>query len=228
MLLLLQTDESGLVESKDPGRDTPAGETVEGQGVMAEEGDKGEKEEEDTMAQQGGEEDSVRDTDKHQIASKSVGGDAEEGGQDKDKATTDMKDPEPTNGEKEGEGEREDNKKGEQVEEVKNSEAGKDGEEMKDKSKEKEKTEEKEMEEEKGVDGKMAKGAEKKKQVKEVGEKDKGKSKEAEKQGKTKRKSGSPSSSTLQALSRPRPSARSIRAAAKNDIIAKFQQGAPE
>ncbi|KAF3838447.1 hypothetical protein F7725_010215 [Dissostichus mawsoni] len=48
--------------------------------------------------------------------------------------------------------------------------------------------------------------------------------KEIEKQGKPKRKSAPPSSS----VSRPRQTARSIRAAAKNDIIAKFQQGAPE
>uniref|UniRef100_A0A3P8SXU1 Smoothelin-like 1 n=1 Tax=Amphiprion percula TaxID=161767 RepID=A0A3P8SXU1_AMPPE len=81
-------------------------------------------------------------------------------------------------------------------------------------------------EEEKDVNEKEAKGDEKKKQVKEVDAetKDKGKPKEAEKQGKPKRKTGAPAS----ALSRPRPSARSIRAAAKNDIIAKFQQGAPE
>lgn len=45
----------------------------------------------------------------------------------------------------------------------------------------------------------------------------------AEKQGKTKKKSGPPS-----AVSRPRTSARAIRSSAKKDIIAKFQQGAPE
>lgn len=43
------------------------------------------------------------------------------------------------------------------------------------------------------------------------------------KQGKTKKKSGPPSS-----VSRPRMSARAIRSSAKKDIIAKFQQGAPE
>uniref|UniRef100_A0A3B3U3U5 Smoothelin-like 1 n=1 Tax=Poecilia latipinna TaxID=48699 RepID=A0A3B3U3U5_9TELE len=52
---------------------------------------------------------------------------------------------------------------------------------------------------------------------------DKGKAKETEKQVKPKRK-GAPSSS----ISRPRASARSIRASNRNDIIAKFQQGAPE
>lgn len=45
----------------------------------------------------------------------------------------------------------------------------------------------------------------------------------AEKQGKTKKKSG-PSPS----VSRPRTSARTFRSSAKKDIIAKFQQGAPE
>ncbi|CAK6971952.1 smoothelin-like 1 [Scomber scombrus] len=224
-----QTDEPGLLESKNPGKDTPAGETVEGQGVMVEEGENGEKGEtqgeEDTIAQQGEENANAGDTEKSQIASKPVGGDAEEGGQDKDKPSTDVKDPEPTKDEKEEEGEGEEDKKGGPVDEVKNSEAEKDGEEMKDKSKEKEKTEETAKKEEKDVNGKTAKGAEKKKQVKEVEAKDKGKIKEGEKQGKTKRKSGPPS---LNALSRPRPSARSIRASARNDIIAKFQQGAPE
>lgn len=45
----------------------------------------------------------------------------------------------------------------------------------------------------------------------------------AEKQAKTKKKGGPPS-----AVSRPRTSARAIRSSAKKDIIAKFQQGAPE
>lgn len=45
----------------------------------------------------------------------------------------------------------------------------------------------------------------------------------AEKQGKTKKKGAPPSS-----VSRPRTSARTIRSSAKKDIIAKFQQGAPE
>lgn len=57
--------------------------------------------------------------------------------------------------------------------------------------------------------------------------KKKGKTEGAEKPAKTQRKSGL-SSSSLAALSRPRTSARSSRASNKNDIIAKFQQGAPE
>lgn len=178
----------------------------------------------------GGEEEaSAGDSDKPETsASENVKGDAEEAGCDADKASTDvdMKGAEVTGGEKDGEGE--EDKKSEQVEEVKKSETERDGEEMKDKNKEEEKnkTEETAKEAKKDVDGSAVKGAEKKNQVKEVDvpTKDKGPIKETEKQGKPKRKSGPLPSS----LSRPRPSARSIRAAAKNDIIAKFQQGAPE
>nr|XP_029516690.1 smoothelin-like protein 1 [Oncorhynchus nerka] len=59
------------------------------------------------------------------------------------------------------------------------------------------------------------------------------KSKEVEKQGKTKRKSvlnptASTSSSAAPSVIRPRNSARSARMSRKNDIIAKFQQNAPE
>ncbi|KAF1384768.1 hypothetical protein PFLUV_G00123580 [Perca fluviatilis] len=223
-----QTAESELEESKDPGRELPAGETVEGQGVM----EVGEKGEEDSAPEQAGEgEESAGDTDKsHTPPLKHVDGDAEEAGHGKDKASTDVdvKDPKPTSGEKDGEGERKEDKKGGQVEEENSCETGRDGKEIMDKIKEKKKskTEEKAKGAEKDVNEKVAKGAEKKKQVEEVNveTKDKHKLKEAEKQGKPKRKSGPPSSS----LSRPRPSARSIRAAAKNDIIAKFQQGAPE
>nr|XP_046261419.1 smoothelin-like 1 [Scatophagus argus] len=220
-----QTDEPELEESRDPGRISPGKEIAEGQEVM-EVGEEGEK---DSTQEQGGEENArVGDTDKPQTAaSKHLEDDAEEAGHDKDKGSTDVdvKDPEATRREKDGEEEREEDKKG-QVEEVNSCETGRDGEEMKDKNNEKEKTEEKTKEARKDVDEKAAKRTEKKKQDKEVAveTKDKGKMKELEKQGKTKRKSGPASSS----LSRPRPSARSIRAAAKNDIIAKFQQGAPE
>uniref|UniRef100_A0A3P9API9 Smoothelin-like 1 n=2 Tax=Esox lucius TaxID=8010 RepID=A0A3P9API9_ESOLU len=60
-----------------------------------------------------------------------------------------------------------------------------------------------------------------------------GKSKEAEQQGKSKRKSGvNPTAATQSTAApptaRPRNSARSARASTKNDIIAKFQQNAPE
>ncbi|XP_073342658.1 smoothelin-like 1 [Pagrus major] len=216
-----QTAEPALEESKDPVREPTAGEPAEGQGV---------KGEEDSVPEQGGDEEaSAGDTDKPQSAvSKHVEGDAEEAGQDKASTDGEVKDPE-MSGDKDGEGEREEDKKSKEVEEVKSCETKRDGEEMKDKNKEKDesKTEEKAKEEtEKEKNKNAAKGSEKKKQVKDEGAemKDKGKIKEVEKQGKPKRKSGPPSS----ALSRPRPSARSIRAAAKNDIIAKFQQGAPE
>ncbi|XP_051276870.1 smoothelin-like 1 [Dicentrarchus labrax] len=222
-----QTDEPELDESKHPGREPPAGETVEGQGVM----EVGEKGEEDSEPEHRGEEETcAEDTEKPQAnASKHVEGDTGEAGQDKDKASSDVvvKDTEPANAEKDKKRKKEEDKKGAQVEEVKNCETGIDGEEIKDKNKEKEKsiTEEKAKETEKHVNENAEKGAEKKTQVKEVDveTKDKRKMKEAEKQGKPKRKSGPPSS-----LSRPRPSARSIRASARNDIIAKFQQGAPE
>uniref|UniRef100_A0AAQ4Q624 Smoothelin-like 1 n=1 Tax=Gasterosteus aculeatus aculeatus TaxID=481459 RepID=A0AAQ4Q624_GASAC len=102
------------------------------------------------------------------------------------------------------------------------------GEEMINKKKEEKKSNTVEKAKEADIDAsKEAENeAEKEKKVKEVDveTKDKAKIKEVEKQGKPKRKSAPPSSS----LSRPRPSARSIRAAAKNDIIAKFQQGAPQ
>lgn len=57
--------------------------------------------------------------------------------------------------------------------------------------------------------------------------KKKGKTEESDKAAKTQRRPG-PSAASLAALSRPRTSARSGRASKKNDIIAKFQQGAPE
>ncbi|XP_071314445.1 smoothelin-like 1 [Trachinotus anak] len=217
-----QADAPGPEDNKDTGTEHTEGKTAEGRGAM----EVGEQREEDTASQQGGgEEVNAGDTDKLQAASKPVEGDTEETGQDKDKAPTDMEDPKPLNGEKEGEGEVEEDKKGGQVEEVK---TGKDREEVKDKNKDEErsKTDEKAKEEEKDVSGKAAKEAEKKKQVKEADTemKDKGKIKEVEKQGKPKRKSGPPSSS----LSRPRPSARSVRASTKNSIIAKFEQAAPE
>ncbi|XP_042349657.1 smoothelin-like protein 1 [Plectropomus leopardus] len=223
-----QIDEPELEESKDPERELPTRKTLEGQGVM-EVGEKGE--EHPVPEQEGEEETSTGDTNKAQTTpSEHLEGEAEEDGHDKNKASTDVevKDPEATSGEKDGEGEGKEDKKSERVDEVKSCETGKDGEEKTDKNKEKKKseTEEKPKEAEKDMNEKAAKGAEKKNQAEEekLETKDKGKMKEAEKQAKPKRKSAPPSS----ALTRPRPSARSIRAAAKNDIIAKFQQGAPE
>ncbi|XP_022045237.1 smoothelin-like 1 [Acanthochromis polyacanthus] len=189
-----------------------------------------EKGEEDTE-QSGEAQANTGDTNKSQTVSKPAEGDTEEVGQDNDQASTgvDVKDSEKTSGDQDGKEKVEEDKKGGQVEEAQSAETGRDEEKVKDKNKDKErrsKCGKNAKEEEKDVNEKEAKGDEKKKQVKEVDAetKDKGKPKEAEKQGKPKRKTGAPAS----ALSRPRPSARSIRAAAKNDIIAKFQQGAPE
>lgn len=72
-----------------------------------------------------------------------------------------------------------------------------------------------------------SKGTNMKKQRKvvDVEAKDKEKSDDGGKKVKPKKRGGAPSSSSVP---RPRPTARSIRAAARNDIIAKFQQGAPE
>ncbi|XP_063733074.1 smoothelin-like 1 isoform X2 [Eleginops maclovinus] len=214
-----QMDEPQLEESKDPGREPPAGETVEGQGVM-------QVGEEESVPEQGGEEKaSAVEADNPQTPSlKHVEGDAEEA-EDKGSTDADVKDPETTSEKKEGEIERTEDDKSEEVKEDK-CETDRDGEEMTDQTKEKKKTEQKAKEAKKDVKEKAAKGAEKKKQVEEVDVEttDKGKMKEVEKQGKPKRKSAPPSSS----ISRPRQTARSIRAAAKNDIIAKFQQGAPE
>ncbi|KAI3351179.1 hypothetical protein L3Q82_005737 [Scortum barcoo] len=221
-----QTGEPELEQSKEPGKEPPAVETGEGQRVM----EVGEKGEEDSAPEQRGEEEETSggDTDKPQTpASKCAEGDAEEAGPDKDKASADVdvKEPEPTSEGNDGEGEREEDQTG-GAEEVKSCETGNDGEEMKSEKKEEKKSETEEKAEgaEKDANEKAAKGAEKKNQGVDVETKDKGKTKEVEKQGKPKRKGGPPSSS----LSRPRPSARSIRASAKNDIIAKFQQGAPE
>ncbi|KAI4818936.1 hypothetical protein KUCAC02_004223 [Chaenocephalus aceratus] len=69
-----QTDEPQLEESIDPGREPPAGETVEGQGVM----EVREKGAEESVPEQGGEEES-RDPDNPQIPPlKTVEGDAED------------------------------------------------------------------------------------------------------------------------------------------------------
>lgn len=193
------------VENKD------LGEGAEGQRVMETE----DKAEEDTVSEEA-EKETSGDTKKPQTVSQSGEDDTEAAAQDKEKASTgaEVKDSEREGKDKEEDAE--ETEKGGQVAEIQSSETGIDGEDMKDKEKEK-----KEI----GKDVKEQE-AEKKKQVTEedAEPKDKGKTKEAEKQAKPKRKSGPPSSS----LARPRPSARSIRASAKNDIIAKFQKGAPE
>ncbi|XP_074529753.1 smoothelin-like 1 [Halichoeres trimaculatus] len=215
-MLLLQTDEPELEEHKELEGEPASGDTAEGQGLMVDKDSATDKDVDNT---------STEDTDKPELtASKQTEEDSEEAGQEKE-----VKDPKVMIGEKDDGGGSQEDKKDEQVEKVKSCEAGEEGEKMKDKTEEEKKSEtEEKMKKEavKDVDEKAANEAEKGEKVKEVNveTKEKGQSKDVEKQGKPKRKSGPPPSS----LSRPRPSARSIRAAAKNDIIAKFQQGAPE
>ncbi|XP_061144602.1 smoothelin-like 1 isoform X3 [Syngnathus typhle] len=139
--------------------------------------------------------------DKHSLqttASKSVEGDADDIGQE------DQKDP----GEK---------KKSRDREEEKNRDTGE--EKVKSKDKVKENTSK-----DKSVVKKPVKDDEAKKHVKEDQAKAKEGLKDSEKQAKAKRNQ----KETPHALSRPRPTGRSGRASKKNDIIAKFQQGAPE
>ncbi|XP_068596640.1 smoothelin-like 1 [Brachionichthys hirsutus] len=161
----------------------------------------------------GVEDTSAGDTDKPQVTpSKRDGGEAEEAGSDEDSAGADVKNAKETSGQKDEGQEQETEKAGPVEADVK------DGEEMKGKKDEKERSN---MEEKENAVGK---GVEKEKHGKEVETKEKEKMNESEKQGKPKRRSGPPSSS----VSRPKPSARSIRASARNELIAKFQRGAPE
>lgn len=188
------------------------GETAEGQGVMdVGEEDKPDKKQDTTNA---------GDTDEFQMVLKSAECDAEQAEDDKDESSAggDVKEAETTE-EKDKQCEEKGEKEG-QVEERQCCE--KEGEKEKLKDKEDGKCE---MAKNDDVKTKEAEGTEKKISAKQdhAETTDKGKLKEPEKQLKPKRKSG-PSSSS----SRPRPSVRSIRASAKNDIIAKFQQGAPE
>lgn len=204
LLLVLQTDEPQLEESKDPGVGPPAGEPAEGQGEGRKEGD--------SAPEKGGEQDTCDgDTDKPHTEHDEV----------KASTAVDVKNTEVSGQQKDVEGEKEDNKS----EEAKSCVNGSGGEVLKEKRDEEKKSEKENQtkEEEKEV---IEKAANEKKQVKEVNVevKDRVKTTEDEKPGKAKRKGGPPSSS----LSRPRPSARSLRAAAKNDIIAKFQKGASE
>ncbi|XP_068182167.1 smoothelin-like 1 [Antennarius striatus] len=195
-----QTDESDLGEHKDEGTEPPAGETAEGHGLK-------EVGEEESKLLQGREKDNTG----RPQASEGAVGESEEAGNNKD--STAVKNSTDTSGLKD-EGQKEETKKGGQVEAT-----AKDV-EMKERKDEKEKSNKEEKEKA------VCKRAEKEKHVKEVDAETKGKEKikEPETQGKPKRKSGPPSSS----VSRPKTSARSIRASAKNELIAKFQQGAPE
>ncbi|XP_029971863.1 smoothelin-like 1 [Salarias fasciatus] len=205
-----ETGEPEQVENKEPVT------TGESPGLM----DVGEKEEESAASEIVGEEMAISgETNKPQTTSTPAQSESEETGQDKDKPSTGdvAKDSETTGEETKEKG------KAEADEKKEAQKSGEDEKETKDKNKDREKS--KSEKEGKDVADKEAKGVEKNKQVKEADTdtKDKGKTKEAEKQGKPRRKAGPPSS-----VARPRQSARSIRAAARNDIIAKFQQGAPE
>lgn len=193
----------------------------------------------------------------HEADSGQAGGDREKEGAHPDAQTSETSSPKEVNGNRAGNGEEEaeredENSKGQEA--VKMAEVEKQGGDMQEGEKDVEgsvpqRTEEKgdtskegkmddkrkggvEKEEVKPGKAEGAKGTDTKtRQVRE-----KGKSKEVEKQGKTKRRSGlAPSTSAPSTpapapvlLSRPRPSARSVRASTRNDIIAKFQQGAPE
>ncbi|XP_061690969.1 smoothelin-like 1 [Syngnathoides biaculeatus] len=111
----------------------------------------------------------------------------------------------------------EEKEKGEDREELKNTALGVGKGERKDIVKEK-------VSEDKCVVKNAEKGEEEKKMVKRDPTKDKEGVKEEEKQGKAKRNARQ----TPHAPSRPRPSVRSGRPSKKSDIIAKFQEGAPE
>ncbi|XP_015255240.1 PREDICTED: smoothelin-like protein 1 [Cyprinodon variegatus] len=140
---------------------------------------------------------------------------AEEAGQDKNTpAADDVKDTDTVKEKQDGKEDLEDGDKEEEpVKKMQNQENENDKEEIKDK-------EEGEIKGESREDAKnnISKETEPEKEMT-----DKGKVNETEKQTKPKRKGGAPSS-----ISRPRSSARSIRASNRNDIIAKFQKGAPE
>lgn len=200
MSFSLQTEEPEVEESKETGRGPLAGQTPEEQRVeeIDMRGQEVPASEELGAQDRGGEDKSLPGATKH----------VESDPDAKDKTPTDVDSKEMTGEKTDGEGER-DQKCETRVE----------GEEMKGKKDEKGKTEGK-AKEEKDVSEKAAEVAEKRKDEE---SKDKQKITEVEKQGKPKRK-GPPASS----LSRPRTSARSIRSSAKNDIIAKFQRGAPE
>lgn len=214
-----QTAEPEMEDLKDPERGPPTEETKGSLGDV-EDARKGDAEPE------GGEQGAtVGDQKKpHAVESQHVD-DAAAHNKDKTTAAADFKESEEKSEHKNGEAGKDEDK----LEKVKNGEIRSDAEKTEEENSQEEQTkpanQTKDPEVKDGAD-KTPKGTDKKKQVKEVdvGAKDKEKSTDAEKKGKPKKKSGPPSSS----VPRPRATARSIRAAAKKDIIAKFQQGAPE
>lgn len=193
LFLLIQTDERESEDCKDGGRD-PLAVEIKDQGTTEKEKSRVEESAPEQDTMAGGE---------PQPPSTHAGHDraGAEDHADKPSNDADLK-------EKKGEGERKEKE-------------NRDGAEEKT-EKEQLKTEGEEKEE-KGESEKATKGVEKQKQSDVDKAKDKPQLTGVEKQGKTKKKSGPPSS-----VSRPRTSARAIRSSAKKDIIAKFQQGAPE
>lgn len=206
-----QADEAQLQRSKDTQIEQSHQETEGSQRAA-----------EDAAQPQTAEDASAVDMDRPQTESTPAEGDAEEGGPDKDKVPADSKDPDVIKEEETKQKDMIEDQKGIGGEEEVKS-GGDEEEEVKDRSNGKDKniTEKESKEKEKCVGEETTKEPEKKTPEGEVETKEKGKTNEQEK---PKRKSGPPPSS----LSRPRPSARSVRASTKNSIIAKFEQGAPE
>ncbi|KAM4732565.1 smoothelin-like 1 [Anableps anableps] len=172
-------------------------------------------------AEKGQDKANAEDENKMQNVSES----AEEGGQDKENASAvdDMKEAQSKTEKQNGKEDVEDrDKKAEQVDERQNQESRNSKEDTEDKEGEGRKVEN----QEEHMKHNEPKETEQDKHAKQLDKvvTDKGKVKETDKQARPKRKGGLPSSS----ISRPRASARSIRASNRNDIIAKFQQGAPE
>ncbi|XP_070407512.1 smoothelin-like 1 isoform X3 [Nothobranchius furzeri] len=198
--------EQGLVESKN------WKETAEGQRIV----DGGEKGGAETVPDKS----EGDDPDKPQTISQPADCDTEQEGEDKNKtsAAANEKESEISREEKDvKESEKEEEgKEGGQVKGSHESEGEAGGMDTKDNE-----SDRKEKIEVENAENKEAKETEEKKHAKQA---DQGKTKETDKQMKPKRKSVPNGSS----VPRPRPSARSIRASSKNDIIAKFQQGAPE
>lgn len=137
------------------------------------------------------------------------------------KTTADVVEVEGKGQQKSGEGEKDD-----KLEEVENGGPKSNGKTLKEEKRaELSKPQDQKKGEVKDAADQTSKEANMKKQTKEVEAKDKEKSGGAGKKVKPHKKGSAPFSSSVP---RPRPTARSIRAAARNDIIAKFQQGAPE
>lgn len=195
---LIQTEEPQVEGVKDPVRD-PSVKEIDGSL------DGEEREEEPHEEEEGGE---------------SIGK-QEKQASGENNTITDVVEVEGKSEQKNGEGGKDD-----KLEEVEDGGVKNDGETLKEEKRE-EPTKPEDQKEVGDAIEETSKGANVQKQTKvvDVEAKDKEKSEDAGKKVKPRKKGGPPSSSSVP---RPRPTARSIRAAARNDIIAKFQQGAPE